>query len=166
MFSIEYVCQKPQNLSGTAEVMLMQRDRNLTIDGKASSTCLCLMETSRSVFFVIRKWENNLQQHFNTKHRAKHADFSHQGKQRKIQGLNGRLCSQQNMFSKLQQQMKCALTRNQFVTMSACQETLMQTEWGSKTSDKMWEEWGAPGCDVTQEDDGERHLQCSWKAWK
>lgn len=42
--------------------------------------------------------EYNLRRHFETKHGAKFANFSHQEKQQKVQELKGSLHSQQNIF--------------------------------------------------------------------
>ncbi|KAJ8394068.1 hypothetical protein AAFF_G00054120 [Aldrovandia affinis] len=44
--------------------------------------------------------EYNLRRHFDTKHGAKYANFSLQGKHQIVQELKGRLQSQQNMFTK------------------------------------------------------------------
>lgn len=45
--------------------------------------------------------ESNLLSPFDTKHRTKYANFSHQEKQQKIQEWKGRLQSQQNMSTKV-----------------------------------------------------------------
>lgn len=59
-----------------------------TSQWKVESTCLCLMETSQYVFFVLRQWQCQRNTVYDcTKYGAKYVNVSHQGRQVKQSSL-------------------------------------------------------------------------------